>query len=98
VVEGEKVWVKQLSDAAMETYQFSRMDLKTFELDGSKVKGAQAELVAMCLCEEDGTKCFKNTKDAAENLPSTFIKAAYKVCSELNGMAAEKDLVEAGKD
>ena len=96
-IEGEKVFVRQLSDAEVERYQFSRIDHKTGEMDFSKVEGAQAELVALCCCEEDGKRMFKNGKEVADALPSTFVKAAYKVCSEFNGMGAAA-VEEAGKD
>lgn len=94
-VEGEKVFIKTLSDAESEAYQFSRINIKTGEVDFTKIEGAHADLVALCLCEEDGTPMFKNGKEVATTLPSVFVKAAYKVCSELNhiGVAPE----EAGK-
>ena len=95
-VEGEKVWIKMLSDAKLEAYQFSRMDLDTMEVEGSKVEGAQSELVALCLCEEDGKLVFKNQKEAADMLPSLAIRAIYKVCTDVNSMTA--DIEEAGKD
>jgi hypothetical protein len=96
-VEGEKVFVKTLSDAQMEKYQFSRINHKTGEVDFSKVEGAQSELVALCLCEEDGKPMFKNGKEVGDTLPPEFVKAAYIVCSTHNGMAqgVEED---AGKD
>ena len=96
LIEGEKVFLKQLSDAEVERYQFARIDRKTGEMDFSKVEGAQAELVALCLCEEDGKRPFKNGKEVADTFPSVFVKAAYKVCSEFNGMGAA-EVEEAGK-
>jgi hypothetical protein len=96
-VEGEKVFVKTLSDSQMETYQFKRINHKTGEVDFSKVEGAQSELVAMCLCEEDGKAMFKNGKDLGAVMPPEFVKAAYIVCSEHNGMVHGVE-EEAGKD
>jgi hypothetical protein len=96
-VMGEKVFVKTLSDAQTETYQFCRINHKTGEVDFSKVEGAQSDLVALCLCEEDGKLMFKSGKEVGSTLPPEFVKAAYKVCSEHNGMSvAIPD--EAGKD
>jgi hypothetical protein len=96
-VEGEKVFVKNLSDAQMEKYQFSRINHKTGEVDFSKVEGAQSELVALCLCEEDGALMFKNGKEVGATLPPEFVKAAYAVCSEHNGMMKDTE-EDAGKD
>jgi hypothetical protein len=96
-VMGEKVFVKTLSDAQTETYQFCRIDHKTGEVDFSKVEGAQSDLVALCLCEEDGKVMFKNGKEVGDTLPPEFVKAAYIVCSTHNGMAQGVD-EEAGKD
>lgn len=95
-VEGEKVFVKQLSAAEAEAYQFERMDPKTGKADFSKLKGARAELVAACLCESDGKLMFKNDAEVGENLPSSFVEAAYKVCADFNGMGVEEE--DAGKD
>ena len=95
-VEGEKVFVRQLSNAQTEAYQFARINPKTGDVDFSKVKGARAELVAICLCEEDGKAMFKSGKEASDSLPSTFINAAYLVCAETNDMSGEVE--EAGKD
>ena len=94
-VLGEKVFVKGLSDAQSETYQFSRINHKTGELDFSKVEGAQAELAAMCLCEEDGKLMFKTGKELANAFGATFVKEAYKVCAEYNDMSQGED---EGKD
>ena len=95
-IEGVTVFVKQLSAAEAEAYQFARINPKTGELDYSKVKGARADLVATCLCEEDGSRMFKNGGEAGTKLPSSFVEAAYKVCAEFNGMGA--DIEDAGKD
>ena len=97
IIEGEKVFVRQLSDAEAEHYQFARIDHKTGEVDFSKVEGAQADLVALCFCEEDGKRMFKNGKEVGDTLPSAFVKAAYKVCSEFSGMG-NAVVEEAGKD
>jgi hypothetical protein len=95
-VEGEKVFVRTLSDAVMEAYQFSRINHKTGEVDFSKVEGAQAELVYLCLCEEDGKSMFKSGTEVGTILPPEFVKAAYVVCSTHNGMAQGEE-VTAGK-
>jgi hypothetical protein len=95
-VDGEKVFVKTLSNAQMENYQFKRIDHKTGSVDFSKVEGAQDELVALCLCEEDGALMFKNGKEVGTTLPPEFVKAAYIVCSEHNGMAKDAE-EDAGK-
>ena len=95
-VEGEKVFVKQLSAAEAEAYQFARMDPKTGEVDFAKVKGARADLVAVCLCEADGKLMFKSGDEVGESLPASFVEAAYNLCAEFNGMGAETE--EAGKD
>jgi hypothetical protein len=96
-IEGEKVFIRQLSDAEAEHYQFARINHKTGEVDFAKVEGAQAELVALCFCEEDGKRMFKSGKEVGDTLPSAFVKAAYKVCSEFNGMGVLA-VEEAGKD
>jgi hypothetical protein len=97
MVDGEKVFVKTLSNAQMESYQFKRIDHKTGTVDFSKVEGAQDELVALCLCEDDGSLMFKNGKEVGTTMPPEFVKAAYVVCSEHNGMAQDVE-EEAGKD
>ena len=96
-VGGEKVFIKSLSAAQTESYQFSRINHKTGEVDFSKVEGAQADLVALCLCEEDGKPVFKNGKEVGDLLPPDFVKEAYAICSEQNGMSPEA-VVEAGND
>ena len=95
-VEGEKVFVKQLSAAEAEAYQFARMNPKTGEVDFSKVKGARADLVAVCLCESDGKLMFKNGDEVGKTMPTSFVEAAYRVCADFNGMGADDE--EAGKD
>lgn len=95
-IEGMKVFIKQLSDAETEAYQFARINPKTGEVDFSKVKGARSELVAMCLCNEDGSPVFKNGKEVGTSLPSEFVNAAYSVCAETNNMSGDAD--DAKKD
>ena len=95
-VGGVKVFIKSLSAAQTENYQFSRINHKTGEVDFALVEGAQADLIALCLCEEDGKPVFKNGNEVG-GLPSEFVKEAYALCSEHNGMAPDA-VEEAGKD
>ena len=94
---GEKVFIKALSAAQTEHYQFSRINHKTGEVDYSKVEGAQADLIALCLCDETGTPVFKNGKEVGDTLPGAFVKEAYAMCSEHNGLGPAA-VAEAGKD
>ena len=96
-VGGEKVFIKALSAAQTEKYQFSRINHKTGEVDFSKVEGAQSDLIALCLCDEEGKPVFKNGKEVGDSLPPDFVKEAYAACSEHNGMTQDA-VVEAGKD
>ena len=75
-VGGEKVFIKALSAAQTENYQFSRINHKTGEVDFSKVEGAQADLIALCLCEEDGKAIFKTGKEVGDSMPPEFVKEA----------------------
>ena len=97
-VLGKRVYVKQLSAAETETYQFKLINVKTATVDYSKAKGARADFVAMCLCEEDGKLLFKNGQEVGSNFPGVFVEAAYAVCAEVNGLVGEDSLEEAGKD
>lgn len=97
-VLGAEVYVKQLPAAKTESYQFGLIDSKTGTVDYAKVRGARAELVSMCLCEEDGTLLFKNKGEVGNQFPATFVEAAYAVCAEVNGLVGEESLEEAGKD
>ena len=95
-IEGAVVFIKQLSNAQVETYQFRRINMKTGEADYAKIQGAKAELVAMCLCDEDGVLVFKTGKELGEALPKTFVDAAHEKCMDVNSMNI--DIEEAGKD
>jgi len=95
---GQKVWVKQLTAAQAEDYQFRRINIESGSVDYAKVRGARAELVAMCLCDEDGTLLFKTAKEVGDSFPSSFVEAAYAACSEVNGMGGKDDLEDARKN
>lgn len=97
VLEAE-VYIKQLPAAKTEAYQFQLIDPKTGTVDFSKVRGARANLVAMCLCDEDGKLLFKNGAEVGNGFPATFVEAAYAVCAEVNGLVGEESVEEAGKD
>jgi len=92
------VYIKQLSAAETETYQFKLINIKTNTVDYSKVRGARAELVAMCLCEKDGTLLFKKGSEIDNQFPGVFVEAAYAVCADVNGLVGEESLDKAGKD
>jgi len=95
-VKGEQVFVRQLSATEAESYQFDRIDPLTGEVDFERVKGARAELVAACLCDEDGNLQF-TAEEVGDNFPATFVDAAYTVCAEENGMRGE-DVEDAAKN
>jgi len=92
-VEGEVVYIKQLSAAEAESYQFDRIDPHTGEVDFERVRGCRAELVAACLCDEDGNLQFTDD-EVGDNFPATFVDAAYTVCAEVNGMRGELEDAE----
>ena len=94
-VLGHQVYVKQLTAAQVEDYQFQRINADSGSVDYNKVKGARSDLVAMCLCNEDGEVLFKSGKVVGESFPSHFVEAAFAVCSEVNGMGGADDLDEA---
>ncbi len=97
-VLGTEIYIKQLPATKTEGYQFGLIDPKTGTVDFSKVRGARAELVAMCLCDEDGELLFKKGGEVGSQFPATFVEAAYAVCAEVNGLVGEESLEEAGKD
>lgn len=97
-VLGAEVHIKQLPAAKTEAYQFQLIDPKTGTVDYSKVRGARAELVAMCLCDEDGKLLFKKGAEVGNEFPATFVEAAYAICAEVNGLVGEDALDEAKKD
>lgn len=97
-VSGQKVYIRKMSAAEVENFQFSRIDKKTMEPNRDKIQGMRAELVALCLCEADGQKLFDDAKEAGEQLDNQFIEDCYKVCAKVNAMdkraieEAEKNL------
>ena len=94
-LEGEQVFVKQITAAQAEAYQFKRIG-SDGKVDYQKIKGARAELVAMCLCEEDGSPLFTEKEVGA--LPSSFVEAAYALCSEVCALRGDVEAEEAEKN
>lgn len=86
-VLGEKVWIRKLPPAAVESHQFSRLDKKTKEVDYNKLPGMKAELVQMCLSDATGQLLFQSVKEVNDGeLGNPFVDACYEVCQEVNGM------------
>lgn len=94
-IEGVPVFVKQLTAAEAEDYQFKRIG-KDGKVDYAKLPGARAELVARCLCDEKGKPVFSQAE--VGDLPSSFVEAAYALCSEVCGLRGDADIEEAEKN
>jgi hypothetical protein len=85
---GQKVYIRKLCGDAVETFQFSRIDKRSKEVDYNKLPGMKAELVHMCLCDEVGAALFESPNEVKTTLTYEFIEAAFSECQEVNGMNA----------